>query len=531
MQVKTEVSTDVQINLFNRSINKNGKEFKIDQRKSDGYVNATQLARACGKLFGCWNRLNSTKELIKALEKRLKEAQKTHYTISHNDQAQELVLIDTHVGGKSDGASSFIHPQLAIHFAKWCCPEFGIIISEWIEEYLLTGRLEMGKEMNPIELKTARIAAVNAEVDVDAQFNDREIKAIDNLSSANANLNLATFMHLSVCYIIFIDFKNGKFYFKYGRSEKIAKRLSCHVNELKATKIISICEVMSGVWVEEMFKAYLKKEEIVTTYGNEEGKHYEIFATSSKTKSIMEVVYEFNKIALQKSVYTKDYMIINNLDQENQMLKQKITDQADTIAFLKSLLTNSQLPELVKEQTTPVQTQIQPVQTLDTIHNIQSTIFQKVFGFGIDGEARFKVFDEYLLNNPPRRDEIVAKIHHRFNINLNIDVSRDNLIKLLAARGFRNTALSKPHRLIFVFNAEMDSPTKTKIKNWINANPPKKTQTLFVDNEKTRGYMQLMQEANGMLSIFTPDFRFIMTSLDYRVGRQSREHARAWVKK
>ena len=42
-------------------------EIEIDQRKFDGYVNATAMCKACDKLFADYNRLSITKEFLEAL--------------------------------------------------------------------------------------------------------------------------------------------------------------------------------------------------------------------------------------------------------------------------------------------------------------------------------------------------------------------------------------------------------------------------------------------------------------------------------
>ena len=43
----------------------------IEYRKSDNFINATQLCKAGGKKFNDWYRLSTTKELIKELENNL----------------------------------------------------------------------------------------------------------------------------------------------------------------------------------------------------------------------------------------------------------------------------------------------------------------------------------------------------------------------------------------------------------------------------------------------------------------------------
>lgn len=96
----------------------------IQARDVDNYINATQLCKAGGKKFNHWYALDSTKDLIKELEKNLS-------TNGHKC----LKLVDKKVGGNHSG--SWIHPRLATHIAMWISPKFSIKISEWIEEWKL----------------------------------------------------------------------------------------------------------------------------------------------------------------------------------------------------------------------------------------------------------------------------------------------------------------------------------------------------------------------------------------------------------
>lgn len=51
-----------------------------------------------------------------------------------------LVVVKTDDKGTS---STWIHPKLGIQFALWCDPIFALQVSDWIEELLTTGKVEL----------------------------------------------------------------------------------------------------------------------------------------------------------------------------------------------------------------------------------------------------------------------------------------------------------------------------------------------------------------------------------------------------
>lgn len=74
-----------------------------------GYINATQLCKAGGKLFSHWHTLETTKKLINVL--------------ASNIGITETNLIEKNIGYNNSSSSSsnsiWIHPDLAIQLAQW----------------------------------------------------------------------------------------------------------------------------------------------------------------------------------------------------------------------------------------------------------------------------------------------------------------------------------------------------------------------------------------------------------------------------
>jgi predicted nucleic acid-binding Zn-ribbon protein len=111
----------------------------IESRKSDNFVNATQLCKAGGKKFSHWINLDSTKELIKELEKSL-----------HAGIPACKKLIDV---SKSKHKGSWIHPDLAVQLAQWISPSFAIQVSRWIRELFITGSVSIDSKKSDEDLR------------------------------------------------------------------------------------------------------------------------------------------------------------------------------------------------------------------------------------------------------------------------------------------------------------------------------------------------------------------------------------------
>ncbi|MFM0495573.1 KilA-N domain-containing protein [Paraburkholderia caledonica] len=96
----------------------------IEQRASDGYVNATQLCHIADKRFYNYHRLESTGHFRRALEA------KTQIRVS--EQIQE-------VRDSRGQASTWVHPQVALHLAQWLSPEFAVQVTDWVYTWMSGG--------------------------------------------------------------------------------------------------------------------------------------------------------------------------------------------------------------------------------------------------------------------------------------------------------------------------------------------------------------------------------------------------------
>jgi hypothetical protein len=120
----------------------------VEQKRANGFINATAMAVAHGKRISDWFDNDPTIELLTALAEDL--GLEINYAISRNSTIASISaaypdLVLSKRGAPESGGGTWIHPDLAVQLAQWCNPAFAIQVSRWIREWLTTGK-------NPIQV-------------------------------------------------------------------------------------------------------------------------------------------------------------------------------------------------------------------------------------------------------------------------------------------------------------------------------------------------------------------------------------------
>lgn len=111
---------------------------EVTQRAKDGYINATELCR-----------VYETKTKIKREPREWFETNRANRFIelvSDQTGISPYELYQVKRGGDKSG--TWIHPDLATPFASWLSPEYELMVSRWVQEWMNTGQ-------NPIQTKTS----------------------------------------------------------------------------------------------------------------------------------------------------------------------------------------------------------------------------------------------------------------------------------------------------------------------------------------------------------------------------------------
>lgn len=109
----------------------------VHQRAVDGYVNATAMCSAVGKLFADYRRLKATEEFLQELA---------------SDMGIPISQLVLSLKGNSSvyQQGTWIHPDVAVHLGQWCSPKFAVAVSRWVRDWM-AGKMGTGKMPYHIE--------------------------------------------------------------------------------------------------------------------------------------------------------------------------------------------------------------------------------------------------------------------------------------------------------------------------------------------------------------------------------------------
>ncbi|HEZ2567808.1 TPA: KilA-N domain-containing protein [Neisseria meningitidis] len=107
--------------------------------RQDGFLNATSIATHFGKLPKDYLKTEQTQQYISALAESLSE--RTKILTDEN----QLVIVKKG-NSKNFTQGTWLHPKLAIHFARWLNPKFAVWCDEQIE-ILLNGKISDGYQI------------------------------------------------------------------------------------------------------------------------------------------------------------------------------------------------------------------------------------------------------------------------------------------------------------------------------------------------------------------------------------------------
>ncbi|EMT8933785.1 KilA-N domain-containing protein [Neisseria gonorrhoeae] len=106
--------------------------------QENGYLNATAIAEQYDKRVGNYLRNERTQEYITALNERLFNPETRNRATAEN----QLVIIKKG-GNDKKSQGTWLHPKLAVDFARWLNPKFAVWCDEQIET-LLNGNVSDG---------------------------------------------------------------------------------------------------------------------------------------------------------------------------------------------------------------------------------------------------------------------------------------------------------------------------------------------------------------------------------------------------
>ena len=108
----------------------------VELRTSDGYVNATRMCQAAGKMWSSFSRLESTRAFLHALSSDvlIHTSAAGFFGLDGTRASTDVLpsLLEVHNGGHE---GTWVHPKLAIKLAAWCSPQFELAVTDLVIRY------------------------------------------------------------------------------------------------------------------------------------------------------------------------------------------------------------------------------------------------------------------------------------------------------------------------------------------------------------------------------------------------------------
>ena len=200
---------DVPEDVINNNIQslKLKDNYQLEYREEDGYINITNLCKAGGKEFKSWNRLDKTKRFLDVLSL----AVKIH--------TSSLIKVGSgHKIGNNNISETWAHPQIAINIAQWISAEFDVLVSKWVYEIMLTGKLDIKQNKTTEELDI---------MNKENKLLKNRIKLLE--SKVLQKQPRETFEeNKNVVYIVTTEFKEAQGHYKIGKAQDLQKRMSVY---------------------------------------------------------------------------------------------------------------------------------------------------------------------------------------------------------------------------------------------------------------------------------------------------------------
>jgi hypothetical protein len=179
----------------------------LEYRETDGFINITNLCKAGGKEFKSWNRLDKTKRFLDVLSSEVKI------------HTSELLKVGTgSKNGTNITSETWAHPQIAINIAQWISPEFDVLVSKWVYEIMLTGKVDIKDNKTTQELD---------QMNKENKLLKNRVKLLE--SKVLQKQPRETFENgKNVIYIVTTEYKEAQGHYKIGKAKDLKERMSVY---------------------------------------------------------------------------------------------------------------------------------------------------------------------------------------------------------------------------------------------------------------------------------------------------------------
>ena len=181
--------------------------YQLEYREIDGFINITNLCKAGGKEFKSWNRIDKTKRFLEVLSSAV------------NIHTSELILLGSGSKYTNDTKNhTWVHPQVAINIAQWISPEFDVLVSKWVYEIMLTGKVDIRENKTTQELD---------QMNKENKLLKNRVKLLE--SKVLQKQPRESFENgKNVIYIVTTEYKEAQGHYKIGKTKDLKERMSVY---------------------------------------------------------------------------------------------------------------------------------------------------------------------------------------------------------------------------------------------------------------------------------------------------------------
>lgn len=212
----------------------------VELRTTDGFVNATRMCQAAGKMWADFNRKVSTSSYLETL------------TAKMGKPISELVKCQ-HGGAY---AGTWIHPQYAIKLAAWCSPEFELAVTDLVLRYT-------SGQVTTSESQHVALGLEDAARTVEPKI---RLMPITGIGENNVDKGVylgrpnGTWTQLKLPGDIDVDTSEDHVILKLGCSDKCGQRVAGHQRDYKGFELLVLLPSDDCRMSEEALKTSLRNE-------------------------------------------------------------------------------------------------------------------------------------------------------------------------------------------------------------------------------------------------------------------------------
>ena len=249
--------------------------YQLEYRDEDGFINITNLCKAGGKKFNDWNRLDKTKKYLQVL------------SLETGIPVSSLIKVGSgYKNNVSNMKETWAHPQVSINIAQWISPEFDVLVSKWVYEIMLTGKVDIRNNKTTIELDT---------LNKENKLLKNRIKLLE--SKTLQKQPRETFEeNKNVVYIVTTEFKEAQGHYKIGKAQDLQKRMSVYNTSEKHEVIYNTsCKNKKSMdLLEQLVHMNLENKRVANAFASDPNKEW--FESEEDAEDFIKVIENIKKI-------------------------------------------------------------------------------------------------------------------------------------------------------------------------------------------------------------------------------------------